>query len=112
MTTYQGGKKRLGKRISTVIKLIETDLYDKELDYFEPFVGMAGVIRHFSLDNRQLFASDINKDIIMMWKSVQTGWKPPLVCTLSEYNKLKNSNRHSAKRGFIGSVASWGFYCK
>ena len=64
MTTYQGGKKRLGKRISYVIKLVENDLYNERLDYFEPFVGMSGVIRHFSDENRKLYANDINKDII------------------------------------------------
>ena len=108
MTTYQGGKKRLGKRISYVIKLVENDLYNERLDYFEPFVGMAGVIRHFSDENRKLYANDINKDIILMWKAIQNGWKPPLSCSKEEYEKLKLSKHHSAKRGFIGTVASWG----
>lgn len=108
MTTYQGGKKRLGKRISHIIKLVENDLYNEKLDYFEPFVGMAGVIRHFSNENRKLYANDINKDIILMWKAIQKGWKPPLTCTEEEYEKLKLSKKHSANRGFIGTVASWG----
>lgn len=109
MTTYQGGKKRIGRRIHDVIVLLENDLYDNPLPYFEPFVGMGGVLRHFGKNNnRQLFACDFNTDLIMMWKAVQRGWKPPLTCSKEEYEKLKKSKKHSAKRAFIGTVASWG----
>lgn len=109
MTTYQGGKKRIGKRIHKAILLLETDLYKEPNPYFEPFVGMAGVLRYFGKDkNRNLSACDLNTDLIKMWKAVQRGWKPPLTCSKEEYEKLKNSKRHSAKRAFVGVVASWG----
>ena len=39
MTSYQGGKQRIGKHIAKVIKQIEKDLGHKNLNYFEPFVG-------------------------------------------------------------------------
>ena len=52
MTTYQGGKKRIGKKIYQVISLIEKEIYPNEkLPYFEPFIGMGGVMRHFGHDN-------------------------------------------------------------
>jgi DNA adenine methylase len=109
MTAYQGGKGRLGERIYNVIKLVENDIVkDNILPYFEPFVGMGGVMRHFANENdRELYASDLNKDLILMWKALQKGWKPPLSCSLKEYNRLKDSPS-SAKRAFIGIVASYG----
>lgn len=110
MTTYQGGKKRIGKKIYEVIDLVEEYFYGEEkLPYFEPFVGMGGVIRHFGKENdRKLYASDANIDLIIMWKALQRGWKPPLTCSKKRYDELKNSKRHSADRAFIGIVASWG----
>ena len=108
MTTYQGGKKRLGKKIYEVITQIETKLTSEKLPYFEPFVGMGGVLRHFSKENdRETYACDINKDLIIMWKSIQRGWKPPLKCSRKKYEELKDSTEHSAERGYLGVVASW-----
>lgn len=70
---------------------------------------MCGVMRHFAKENkRELFACDINKDLIIMWNAVQNEWKPPLTCTEEYYNKLKNDKIHSPERGFIGFVASFG----
>ena len=110
MTTYQGGKKRIGKQIYQVINLIEEEIYtNTKLPYFEPFIGMGGVLRHFGRDNdRDLYACDYNKDLILMWKSLQNGWKPPKECSKETYEKLKKSKKHSAERSFIGIVASWG----
>jgi site-specific DNA-adenine methylase len=108
MTLYQGGKKRIGKKIHDVIVMIDEDLNDEILPYLEPFVGMAGVISQFSKENdRYLFACDKNKDLIMMWKAIQRGWKPPLKINKTKYLKLKKSKRHSAERAFVGIVASW-----
>lgn len=108
MPVYQGGKSRIGRRIHDIINLIETELSDIKQPYFEPFVGMGGVMKHFGKDdNRNLYATDINADIIMMWKALQKGWKPPRKCSLNKYNKLKKSKSHSSERGFIGVVASW-----
>lgn len=113
MTTYQGGKKRIGKRIHDVIIEVENDLegYCESCCkcYLEPFVGMGGVIRHFGEDdNREMYGCDINKDLIMMWKELQRGWKPPKKCSKEKYEKLKESKVHSAERGYIGVVCSWG----
>jgi site-specific DNA-adenine methylase len=112
MTAYQGGKKRIGKKIHDVILLVEDDLVksdDAPLPYFEPFIGMASVMRHFGDDdNRKLEASDINIDLIMMWNALKKGWKPPLRCSKEKYERLKKTSKHSAERAFIGIVASYG----
>lgn len=120
MTTYQGGKKRLGKKIYQVICLIESDLCDTPLPYFEPFVGMCGVARHFAEGNTnrrlmtegninlRITACDINPDIITMWKEFQKGsWNPPKTCSKRKYERLKADTKPSADRGFLGTVCSW-----
>lgn len=133
MPVYQGGKARIGRRIHRVIRTVEDSLYDQEdvqkRTYYEPFIGMAGVMHHFGNENntksksslrRPLVASDINKDLVCMWKSLQKGWKPPLKCTRAKYTTLKHEHEgkiHTDKRkcnperAYIGIVASWsGIY--
>ena len=111
MVVYQGGKSRIGKKIYNIILEIEDLLNDTNhnWDYLEPFVGVCSILRHFGDDdNRNLEACDINKDVILMLKAVQKGWKPPRTISEKEYYRLKESKTHSAKRGFVGLVASWG----
>jgi site-specific DNA-adenine methylase len=111
MSIYQGGKKRIGKRIYKVISSIERELNKTEynLDYFEPFCGMCGVLRHFAkTDDRNVFACDANEDLVLLLRAIQKGWNPPTTCSESQWEKFKNSKEHSAKRGFIGIAASWG----
>lgn len=108
MTAYQGGKGRIGKRIAKVIKRVEDELIESPMDYFEPFCGMCGVLRYFSSKNdRQVYASDIHPDLILMWKAVQEGWKPPRKCSKKEYLRLRSSPP-SPKRSFIGFAGSFG----
>lgn len=112
MTSYQGGKQRLGKEIYEIISSLEEYLLDNiSLPYFEPFCGMCGVMKHFAQNNssnRKLTACDYNKDIILLWQALQKGWKPPAKCSKEVYFKLKYSTHNSAKRGFVGTVCSFG----
>ena len=110
MTCYQGGKKRIGKRIYTVINIIDKELNpNSHLPYFEPFVGMGSIIRHFHKQpERKLYASDINEDLIAMWEAVQEGWIPPVSVTRERFNELKEQKTVSAERCFVGCVASFG----
>jgi DNA adenine methylase len=111
MTQYQGGKQKIGKEIYEVIKNTQLKLNFNECDYFEPFIGMAGVMRHFASEDdliQKLYANDLNVDLILMWKAIQKDWKPPMNCDQEEYDFLKNSNKHSAKRGFVGFACSYG----
>ena len=69
MPVYQGGKSRLGRRIHDVIICIEDSLYedDEPVDYFEPFVGMGGVMKHFgNYNDRELHACDYNEDKLLI----------------------------------------------
>jgi site-specific DNA-adenine methylase len=111
MTAYQGGKQQLGRKIYNEMILLEKKLSNKPLPYFEPFCGMCGVLVHFARDKdtkRKLSGCDINQDILYMWKALQRGWKPPLTCTKQRYEELKYTKRHSAERGFLGVVCSFG----
>lgn len=107
MTTYQGGKKRIGRRIYQTILLIEKELGEFNMPYFEPFCGMCSVLRYFAANSeRETYASDIHPDLILMWKAVQKGWTPPIKCSKQKYFKLKNS-APSPERAFIGFAASF-----
>ena len=104
-----GGKSRLGRVIYKQLLVLESKIGGGPRPYLEPFVGMCGVMRHVAADGtRACFASDINKDLVCMWQKVQTGWTPPLACTIERYNQLKTSKRASAERGFIGIVGTFG----
>jgi DNA adenine methylase len=112
MAAYQGGKKRLGKELFEVMDEFSEEVYGDEsieMPYLEPFCGMCGVLVHVAKNtDREITASDINKDIILMWKALQKGWIPPSVCTREIYDKLKRSKKPSAERGFIGVTCSFG----
>jgi DNA adenine methylase len=109
MTYYQGGKKRLGKEICNIILDIEKKYSDKPLTYFEPFCGMLGVAIHVTKKNpvRDMIMNDYNPDIISMWKAVQEGWKPPKTVSKKFFNELKNSDKSTAERGFVGFACSY-----
>jgi DNA adenine methylase len=69
---------------------------------------MCGVMWHFGKDNnRELYASDLNEDVIKMWKSLQNGWIPPQQVSEEYYNELKNNKQTSAERGFVGASCSF-----
>lgn len=81
---YQGGKKRLGREIHEVIETFLTRFpASVGAPYFEPFLGMGGVMVHFALEgNRECFASDI----MLMWQALQNGtWTPPKRCSKKRY---------------------------
>lgn len=105
MTSYGGGKARLGKEIYKAIIEIEEKKEWKSDVYFEPFCGMLGVAKHFSPfnDYKKIILSDVNKDIVLLWNKLKRGgWTLPEACTRDEYEKFKYSKRHTAERGFYG----------
>lgn len=117
MTSYHGGKQRIGRKIAEHIHFISIILeergYKQIKGYCEPFCGMLGVYRHIPMlfsdhkPNLSYKAGDMNESVIMMWQSAQKGWKPPTTCTEKEYNRLKNS-KNSALRCYIGHQYSFG----
>jgi DNA adenine methylase len=117
MTAYHGGKTRTGNLIANVIyneALDIEDVYDFTIKgYCEPFAGMLGVYRHIPVlfkDHKpklKYMAGDFNKSLILMWKALQEGWKPPTTITKKEYDSLRYS-KDSAKKGFIGNKCGFG----
>jgi site-specific DNA-adenine methylase len=66
MCKYAGGKKRIAKELHDVMIQVESELVGRKMPYLEPFCGMLSVCKEFD-DGRRRTASDINKDVIMMW---------------------------------------------
>ena len=119
MTSYHGGKQRIGKDLAEVIYNTSTDIENnsnfKIKGYCEPFCGMLGVYRHIPElfeDHKpglKYLAGDANESVVKMWKRAQKGWKPPTSCTKKRYEELKRSkDKSSAEKGFVGHVYSFG----
>ena len=118
MCCYNGGKQRIGKKLSSIIVEesldIEHEYEFKIKGYCEPFCGMLGVYKHIRdlFDNHKpklkYKAGDINKSVIKMWQKAQKGWKPPTFVSESEYNRLKKSIIDSALKGYVGHQYSYG----
>lgn len=109
MTSYHGGKQRIGLRIAKQIHSIHENKH-KSIGYCEPFCGMLGVYQHIpDLFNQKMsyLAGDTNDSVIRMWKRAQKKWKPPTTCTKDEYDRLKVSSS-SALKGYIGHQYSFG----
>ena len=112
MTSYNGGKIRIGKRLAHVI-YNESQKHRGEIKgYCEPFAGMLGVYRHIpnlfkNIPNMSYKAGDINQSTVAMWNDAQNGWVPPNTCTEEEYNNLKHADP-SALKGYIGHQYSFG----
>jgi DNA adenine methylase len=115
MTSYHGGKIRIGKSIAEVIYDISTDIEENEdfkiKGYCEPFAGMLGVYQHIPKlfeDHKpklKYLAGDANISTIKMWQAAQTGWKPPVrKISRSEFLKLKGNGKSSPEKGYVGHL--------
>ena len=110
MTSYHGGKQRIGKEFAQVIYNVSKDSKMNIKGYCEPFCGMLGVYQHIpNLLGKDLeyIANDLNKSTISMWEDCSKGWIPPTCTTEEEYNNLKISEP-SAIKGYIGHQYSFG----
>jgi DNA adenine methylase len=113
MTAYHGGKQRIGQKLAQVIYDESMDISEEEgfqiKGYCEPFSGMLGVFQHIPelfKDHKpelEYNAGDKNQSVIMMWKAVQKGWKPPSkLVSKEQFMQLKYDGKSSAEKGFIG----------
>jgi len=116
MTSYHGGKQKIGEEIASIIKQIsdriEEDTGIQFNGYVEPFCGMLGVYQHVPalFEDHKSFkyrAGDINKSVIKMWKALQKGWKPPTKCSERKFYQLKGDGKSSAEKGFIGHACGY-----
>jgi len=103
---YVGSKNRLSKELAPIIQKCIND-NDIEM-YYEPFVGGANLIDKIKCNKR--IGNDIHKELISLFKQLQTGWKPPLHISEDEYNKVKNNKENYPDYyiGLVGFNATFG----
>jgi len=105
MTQYMGGKGRQGREIAHILSTLDP-AGSHQSPYWEPFVGMCGVMRHMRAPVR--YGSDIHTDVIAMWRALQSGWVPPSQCSRKQFEKLKqDAKQDPALRAFIGHAMSF-----
>jgi len=98
---YFGGKSKIRKQIATFLTSIR-----QGRDYLEPFVGGAWVLQEMTGHRT---ASDNNKALITMYKSLQAGWLPPEEVSELLYAKYKaNQNEMDPLTAFIAIGCSFG----
>lgn len=101
---YLGGKSKIAKRLTEVI-LATTTNRDRLI---EPFVGGGAMTATLAPHFRDVQASDIHEDLILMWSALRDGWSPPRTLSEDEYGTLRQGPP-SALRGFVGfGGGSWG----
>lgn len=103
---YLGGKHRLGKKISLILKTLCSEEECKT--YLEPFVGGYSVGRHMS-NYENCIISDLNSDLIALWKAIKNKtFKPPTKkITEAYYNKVKKLESPHPLKAFVLIFCSW-----
>lgn len=107
---YLGGKHKIGEEISKIM----TKMYPPESvdGYLEPFCGSLGVFKYMTQYNyKAMIASDIQPDLIEMWKEVQNDTLViPDEIDETEYNRLKNLKNRvpNSKKAMVGFFLSFG----
>lgn len=119
MAKYWGGKYRIGKDLSEVMlaEIAKKSSQNYAL-YWEPFVGMGGVMRHMaaplSKQGLAVYATDLNPALIAMWKYIKQGkdFKQALELQHQDIEKLRETKAQcSALHGFVGhSCGYFGVY--
>lgn len=100
---YMGGKSRLAKSIRDVIL---QRVPNREVTYWEPFVGGCGSFEVIAPEFSRAVGSDLHEDLILMWSAVSKGWGPPQVVSPERYRELREESP-SAERGFVGFGGSF-----
>ena len=113
---YLGGKNKLGKHISTaILKIVDQkpELFpikkDKVKGLLVPFCGSLGVLKFLAPHFNKIRASDTHKDLIALWKSVQTGkFNPPVEISEDRYKQIKLLPSPNPLKAFVGFGLSFG----
>lgn len=103
---YMGSKARIAKDL---LPIILKDRLERQY-YVEPFCGGCNIMD--KVDGNRI-ANDSNSYLISMWKSLTTGWQPPLIIERDFYNEVRNC--YNTKNGLfnddlIGWVGFMGSY--
>lgn len=98
---YLGGKARIAKDIVSVL-----NEYRKPNQLFvEPFVGAANIISRM---NGERHAYDNHRELIELYRALQSGWIPPSELTEQESNALKTEEKELHLKAFAGFGCSFG----
>jgi DNA adenine methylase len=100
---YVGGKARIAAWVRQSIVPVISD----RSRYLEPFVGSGATFKTVAPLFRHAIAADAHEDLILLWKAIAEGWKPPTTVTREQYLELKTA-APSALRGLVGFGASFG----
>jgi len=110
---YLGGKQRLGKHLSPVLKkLWDINESNNLQGYIEPFCGSLGVLKNMAPQippNMPIIANDYHPDLIQMWKEVKADVfvYPPSISE-EEFLLAKTLQSPSAHKAFVGFGMSFG----
>jgi len=97
---YLGSKRRIANKIINYIELERSP----ESYWVEPFAGSCSIL---AKAKGKRIGSDINKELIAMFKALQAGWIPPSKITEDENNAIKNN-----RSGFPDHLVAFvGFGC-
>lgn len=84
---FQGGKERIAGPIADAIALTKSFV---DVDtYIEPFVGGGSTFGRIAPMFDHAFAGDTHLDLVLMWRALQSGWKPPDTITEERYQQLR-----------------------
>ena len=102
---YVGGKHKIGKKISELLKLV---CLPEDTIYLEPFCGSLGVFKYMT-DYKKCYASDIHPDLILLWKKVRNKkLNMPLKNSKIFCNKLSVTKSPNALKALVGFGCSFG----
>lgn len=100
---YQGGKFYQSK---SIVPIINKCIKENSLEnYYEPFCGGLNVIDKIQCVN--LYANDIDKELIAFYQFIQSGGVPLDDVSKEEYYEIKKGN-DLIKRGNVKYMASFG----
>jgi DNA adenine methylase len=100
---YLGSKRRIANKIINYIELER----EHNSHWVEPFVGSCSIL---AKAKGKRIGSDINKQLIAMFKALQNGWIPPDEVTEDDYNNIKNNQTDFSDYlvAFVGFGCSFG----
>ena len=101
---YLGGKARIAKHIVPFMEMF----YRRDHEFWvEPFMGACNTL---TLASGPKIGSDIDPDLVGLFKALQQGFKPPQEVTEEEYQRVKNNPElyPIEIRGFFAFACSFG----
>lgn len=103
---YVGSKARIAKDIVPIIQKCIDDTQIK--NYYEPFCGGCNLIEHIKCETR--YANDIHKELIALFKALQSGFTPPMHISENEYNRVRLNKQDYPDYyvGLVGFNATFG----